>query len=113
MGEVRLDYRKKITRHNKYDEKSNELHFFIVVPFASALDTLLEPTDSIAVDGTLFTKITIKFLSEAYRGNNLKTLDFRLTFSDAKDKDALVSIINSHVYEYTTTFETKFYKKKR
>ena len=105
--------KEKITRHNKYGEKSNELHFFIVASFASTLDTFLEPTDSIAVDGTLFTKITIKFLSEAYRGNNLKVLEFRLTFSDAKDKDALVSIINSHVYEYTTTFETKFYKKKR
>ena len=103
----------RITRHNEYGEKSNELHFFIVASFTSALDTFLEPTDSIAVNGTLFTKITIKFLSEAYRGSNLKVLEFRLTFSDAKDKDALVSIINSHVYEYTTTFETKFYKKKR
>lgn len=102
----------KITLENEYDEKSNEIHFFAIDRNLTLKPYLLEQVESIAVYGILFTKFTIKHLSNVYIQNE-KISNFRLTFSDAKDKAAFVSVINSRTYKDTTTFETKFYKKKR
>lgn len=102
----------EITVENKYGEKSNEIHFFAINRNLTSEPYLLEQAESIAIYGILFTKFTINHLSNVYIQNE-KISNFRLTFSDAKDKAAFVSVINSHVYEHTTTFETKFYKKKR
>lgn len=101
----------KITHENKYGEKSNEIHFFIIDRNLTSEPYLLEQAESIEIYGILFTKITINHLSDRYIQNE-KISNFRLTFSDVKDKTAFVSVVNSHVYEYTTTFKTKFYKKR-
>ena len=102
----------EITIENKYDEKSNEIHFFAINRNLTSEPYLLEQAKSIEIYGILFTKVTINHLSNNYIQNE-KISNFRLTFSDAKDKAAFVSVINSRTYKYTTTFETKFYKKKR
>ena len=102
----------KITITIKYNEKSNEIHFFAIDRILTSEPYLLEQAKSIEIYGILFTKVTINHLSNNYIQNE-KISNFRLTFSDAKDKAAFVSVINSRTYEYTTAFETKFYKKKR
>lgn len=102
----------EITLENKYGEKSNEIHFFAINRNLTSEPYLLEQAESIAIYGILFTKFTINHLSNVYIQNE-KISNFRLTFSDAKDKAAFVSVINSRIYKDTKTFETKFYKKKR
>lgn len=102
----------KITLENKYGEKSNEIHFFTINRNLTSEPYLLEQAESIEIYGILFTKFTINHLSNSYIQNE-KISNFRLTFSDAKDKAAFVSVINSRIYKDTKTFETKFYKKKR
>lgn len=102
----------EITLEGKYGEKSNEIHFFAINKNLTSEPYFLEQAESIAVYGILFTKFTINHLSNVYIQNE-KISNFRLTFSDAKDKAAFVSVINSRTYKDTKTFETKFYKKKR
>lgn len=102
----------KITLENKYGEKTNEIHFFATDSNLTSEPYLLEQAKSIEIYGILFTKVTINHLSNNYIQNE-KISNFRLTFSDAKDKAAFVSVINSRIYKDTKTFETKFYKKKR
>ena len=96
-----------------YYKTTNEVKFVMITSSPSSLVRLLESANSIMIAGTLFTKITITYVSSDTSNNILKTLYFKITFRDSREKSAFLSSLNLGNSVAPGLFETKFYKKKR
>lgn len=96
-----------------YYKAIDEVRFVQITSSPSSLVRLLESANSIMIAGTLFTKITITYVSGDASDNFLKTLVFKITFRDSREKSAFMLSLNFVNSVAPGTFETKIYKKKR
>ena len=95
-----------------YYKAIDEVRFVRITSSPSSLVRLLESANSIMIAGTLFTKITITYVSSDDSDNFLKTLVFKITFRDSREKSAFMSSLNLNNSVGLGMFETKIYKKK-
>lgn len=103
-----------ITEANiSYYKTSDEVGFVRIASHTSNIVQLLESADSIMIAGTLFTKITITHSFSDASNNSYRTLSFKLTFRDSREKSAFLSSLNLNSLSVSKVIETKFYKKKR
>lgn len=96
-----------------YYKSIGEVRFVRITSSPSRDIQLFESANSIMIAGTLFTKITITHVSSDTSDNFLKTLDFKITFRDSREKSAFMSSLNFVNSVDQGRFETKIYKKKR
>lgn len=96
-----------------YYKIRDEVRFVRITSSPSSLIRLLESANSIMIAGTLFTKITITYLSSDASDNILKTLYFKITFRDSREQSAFMSLLNLNNSVDQGMFEVKIYKKKR
>lgn len=94
-------------------KKNTEIFFSIDGSFTFTDGERLNSADSIVIAGTLFTKITIKFLSYKYIEHEKNSLIFKLTFSESREESAFMSLLGPNTAIEKKKVETKFYKKKR
>lgn len=90
-----------------------EILFSIDGSFSFTDGERLNSADSMVIAGTLFTKITIKFLSYKYiEHKNENSLNFKLTFSGSREMSAFMSLLGLNTAVDKKMAETKFYKKR-
>lgn len=94
-------------------KKNTEIFFSIDGSFTFTDGERLNSADSIVIAGTLFTKITIKFLSYKYIEHENNSLIFKLTFSESREESAFMSLLGLNTAVEKKRVETKIYKKKR